>query len=387
MPRPVTFEFQPIQYQEALDRKEALRTVPRRAGVLRIFDVHDNLILLEKTHNLAKRIDRFYSEARESRALDLREITRRIEFCRTDSPLEALYLLYSERKRWYPDTYRRMRTFPRYYLLKINRRQRFPRLYAARQIKRGVEYFGPFTRRSQLDRFKATLERTFRIRPCQYNIRGNDPYPDCLYFQMGTCSKPCNGDIGRDAYLQDVDDAIAFTRGQDSEILSPMFERVRMLSEQTRFEEAEQVRRRLERVQRARKEHPQPCFDLWNFDFVVVMDTDSVLRRKIVLVRAGCIARFEEHEVENIEETLSASIHQSNPQEGDTIEDQSFERQYDEFCLISSFLVRPVRSVRLFPLGDPGETVAEIVKNLEEEKKRRTRPRSREVLEGRENKE
>ena len=66
MPRPATFEFQPIHYEEALDREEALSTVPRRAGVLRIFDVHDNLILLEKTHNLAKRIDRFYSEARES---------------------------------------------------------------------------------------------------------------------------------------------------------------------------------------------------------------------------------------------------------------------------------------------------------------------------------
>ena len=280
MAGPVTFEFQTIPDEEVQGHGEKVPSVPRCSGVFRIFDVAGKLILLEKTHNLAERIGRFYSEARETGSLDLRDITDRVEYCRTDSPMETLYLLCSERRRWFPQTYWKMRTLPRYYLLKINRRQRFPRLYAARQIKRGVAYFGPFFRRSELDRLKATLERTFRIRPCQYNIRGNDPYPDCLYFQMRTCSKPCNTDIGREAYLEDIDDAIRFVQGREQEIVSRTLASIQKLADETRFEEAETLRRRVDRIERARKDHREPYLDLWNFDFIAVLDSASVKRKE-----------------------------------------------------------------------------------------------------------
>ena len=106
-----------------------------------------------------------------------------------------------------------MRTFRLFTLMKMNRKQRFPRIYASKQIKSGVDYFGPFVTRGQFTRLKTALERTFKLRPCLYNIRGNDPHPDCLYFQMHTCSRPCNNDIDRGGYLADVDAAIAFIQG------------------------------------------------------------------------------------------------------------------------------------------------------------------------------
>ena len=370
MAGPITFEFKTIPQEEVRSHGEALPSVPRRSGVFRIFDVQGKLILLEKTHNLAQRIGRFYSEAREARALDLRDITERVEFCRTDSPLETLYLLHSERRRWFPDTYRTMGTLPRYYLLKINRRQRFPRLYAARQIKRGVAYFGPFQRRKDLERFKAVVERTFRIRPCHYNIRGNDPYPDCLYFQMRTCSKPCNADIGRRAYLEDIDDAIRFVQGGETETLSRMLGRIEELAEETRFEEAERLRRKLDRIKRARKEYREPYRDLWSFDFVAVMESGSVRTKKIALILEGHIVTFEEHKVVDIEETLTLMTRAHRSVKPRAV---SPERHYEEFCLVSSFLHRRLESVQLVPLGDPAETAAEIAGILHKAKEKAKR--------------
>src|SRR5437773_1399899 len=67
-----------------------------------------------------------------------------------------------------------------------------------------VDYFDPVISRGQFGRLKTTLKRTFKLQPCLYNIRGNDPHPDCLYFQMHTCSRPCNNDIDRRGYLEDV---------------------------------------------------------------------------------------------------------------------------------------------------------------------------------------
>src|SRR5262249_14873046 len=154
---------------------------------------------------------------------------------------ETAYLLYSERKKFFPKTYRKMRTFRLFTLMKINRKQRFPRIYATRQIKAGVSYFGPFTSRGQFNSLKTALERTFKLRPCLYNIRGSDPHPDCLYFQMHTCSRPCNNDIGRVDYLDDVDDATAFIEGRDEHLERKFSRKIEDLSSQTKFEEAEVV--------------------------------------------------------------------------------------------------------------------------------------------------
>src|SRR5256886_14205623 len=123
--------------------------------------------------------------------------------------------------------------------MKIKRRPRFPPIYASREIKPGGAYFGPFLARGQFTRLKTTLERTFKLPPCLYNIRGNDPHPDCLYFQMHTCSRPCNNDIGRSGYLEDVDEAIAFIEGRDTEIESALLRKINDLAGQMKFEDAE----------------------------------------------------------------------------------------------------------------------------------------------------
>src|SRR5437763_2505292 len=242
------FRFEMIEYDKTLP------SLPKHSGVYKIFDIHGKLIVLDKTSNLFDRLERYYGERSERvRDLDLREITGRIEYIRTDSTFETQYVLYKERKRYFPKTYRKMRTFRLFTLMKLNRKQRFPRIYASRQIKAGVDYFGPFVSRGQLTKLKTMLERTFKLRPCLYNIRGNDPHPDCLYFQMHTCSRPCNNDIDRRAYLEDVDQAIAFIEGRDGDIERALIAKMNDSAAQMRFEDAEMVRRKRDEIDRARQ--------------------------------------------------------------------------------------------------------------------------------------
>ena len=362
MPNPVTFEFQNLSYQlDNLD-KEAFRLIPKSSGVFRVLDLNGNILVLEKTHDLSQRLEPFFSSHNEdSRALDLRKVTGQIDYCTTDSPMETSYLLYLERRRLFPKSYKKMRTFPFFHLLKINRRQRFPRIYATRQIKGGVDYFGPFSTRSELEKLKATLERTFKIRPCRYNIRGDDPYPDCMYFQMKTCSKPCNGDISREVYLNDIDRVIAFIEGKDSSIKDPLLVQIQELSEETRFEEADQIRRQLERFENARKDHRNSYLNLLKFNFVAVMDSGCQRKRKIAFIRAGLIQSVEEYSLEEITENLCDAMCKYFKNHA-TILDR--DRQYDEFCLVSNFITNPIRSVRLTFVEDPKATSAQIIDNL-----------------------
>src|SRR5262249_47277223 len=274
------FRFETLEYDKTFP------TLPKHSGVYKIFDIRGKLIVLDKTSNLFERFERYYGERSERvRDLDLREITGRIEYIRTDSTFETLYLLYRERKNHFPKTYRKMRTFRLFTLMKINRKQRFPRIYASRQVKSGVDYFGPFISRGQFTRLKTTLERTFKLRPCLYNIRGNDPHPDCLYFQMHTCSRPCNNDIDRRNYLGDVRDAIGFIQGHDRQIEQTLLGEINGLAEEMHFEAAERIKRKLEKVRKSRLEVKETFYSLWRFNAVVLVASDSVARCKIAFVR------------------------------------------------------------------------------------------------------
>jgi len=362
------FRFETIEYDKSLP------SLPKHSGVYKIFDVRGKLIVLDKTSNLFDRFERYYGERSERvRDLDLREITGRIEYIRTDSTFETLYVLYRERKSHFPKTYRKMRTFRLFTLMKINRKQRFPRIYASRHVKTGVEYFGPFISRGQFTKLKTTLERTFKLRPCLYNIRGNDPHADCLYFQMHTCSRPCNNDIDRRHYLQDVQDAIAFTEGRDEEMESTLLQAMDGLSAEMKFEEAEVVHRRLEKVQRARKEYKDTFFSIWKFDYIAVLAADSVSRCKIAFVRQGRIVGFDQYEVDQLADVLSGDLHRifSGP-----IERESSETTYDEFCLVAGFIVDPLQSVDLLPVQNLEAIPGQVLERLRQRKKKRKPPAS-----------
>src|SRR5688572_28472797 len=142
------FEFTTIVYEKDTFLTANLPSLPKGAGVYKIFDTRGQLIVLDRTSNLFQKLERYFGERVERvKDLDLREITSRIEFRRTWSPFETAYVLYVQRRQYFPKTYRKMRTFRLFTLMKINRKQRFPRLYASKQIKAGVEYFGPFVSR------------------------------------------------------------------------------------------------------------------------------------------------------------------------------------------------------------------------------------------------
>jgi excinuclease UvrABC nuclease subunit len=261
-----------------------------------------------------------------------------------------------------------MRTFRLFTLMKINRKQRFPRLYASRQIKAGVDYFGPFVSRGQLTRLKTTLERTFKLRPCLYNIRGSDPHPDCLYFQMHTCSKPCNNDIDRRGYLEDVQEAIAFIEGRDEEMEIALSRKMSNLASETKFEDAEVVRRRLEKIHRARQEYKDTFFSVWNFNYIAVLGSDSVSRCKIAFIRQGRVIAFAQYEVETLNEMLGPDLHRLFDPPADR---DSSDASYDEFCLVSNFIVDPLQSVDLWPVRDIDNLPAQVIERRQRKRKRK----------------
>lgn len=355
-------DFQTVPYDRSTFLENILGTIPKGTGVYRVFDTRGHLIVLDKTSNLSQRLERFFGPHSERvKDLDLRQITSRVEYVRTFSPFETTYVLYLERRRHFPKTYRRMRTFRYFTLMKINRKQRFPRVYASRQIKTGVDYFGPFVTRGQFLRMKTAVERTFKLRPCQFNIRGNDPHPDCMYFQMHTCSKPCNSDINRADYLVDVESAAAFVRGRDENIEQPLVAEMTQLAAETKFEEAESIRRKIEKLRRARQEMKDTFPAVSEFNRLVVLPSMTTSRIKIAVVRGGSIVAFKDYETTTLRETLPADLAKCVDTPAPLVDRTA---QYDEFCLVCNFMIKSLQSVQLIPFNGIEETVTAVEKSV-----------------------
>jgi excinuclease ABC subunit C len=360
-------EFQTVPYVGSTFLEDALPTFPKGTAVYKIFDIHGQLIVLNRTSNLSQRMARFFGEHSERvKDLDLRQITSRIEYVRTFSPFETTFALYLERRRHFPKTYRKMKTFRYFTLMKINRKQRFPRVYASRQIKSGVDYFGPFVTRGQFARMKTTLERTFKLRPCPFNIRGNDPHPDCLYFQMNTCSRPCNNDIDRSGYLSDVGAAMAFVQGNDAAIEQPWIAEMTRLAAETKFEEAEAIRKRLDRLHRARHETKDVFPAIGTFNYVIALPSVTASHLKVAVVRGGAIVAFRDFETATLRTTLTEELARCFDPEMPSPESNSL---YDEFCLVCTFMVKSLLAVPLIPYTGIEETIAAVEKRIRKKKK------------------
>jgi len=361
-------DFQTVPYDASTFLETVLPEIPKGTAVYKIFDTQGHLIVLNRTSNLSQRLERYFGPHSERvRDLDLRKITSRVEYFRTFSPFETIYALYLERRRHFPKSYRRMKTFRYFTLMKINRKQRFPRVYASRQIKSGVDYFGPFLTRGQFARMKTAIERAFKLRPCLFNIRGNDPHPDCMYFQMHTCSKPCNNDIDRSRYLADVNRAAAFIQGLDDAIEQPWVSEMTSLAAETKFEEAEEVRKQIERLHRARQEMKESFPALESFHYVALLATETTSRVKVAIVRGGTIAGFDDYEAGNLRDALCANLARCFEMEPPSL---NREWQYDEFCLVCNFLTKPLQSVQLIPFNGIESTVDTVEKRIRRKKGR-----------------
>jgi excinuclease UvrABC nuclease subunit len=185
---------------------------------------------------------------------------------------------------------------------------------------------------------------------------------------MHTCSRPCNNDINRSQYLEDVQDAIAFIEGRDEDVEGGFVQKMNDLAAETKFEEAEVIHRKLDKVRRARQEYKDTFFSVWSFNYIAVLASDSVSRCKIAFIRQGRIMGFLEYDVETLQEMLAPDLQRcfAAPPEK-----ESGEAIYDEFCLAVNFIVDPLQSVDLLPALDIDKLPEQVIARLQQRKRKR----------------
>ncbi|SMC10094.1 excinuclease ABC subunit UvrC [Nitratiruptor tergarcus] len=231
--------------------KEKIKKLPDQPGVYQYFDAQGRLLYIGKAKSLKKRVKSYFRFTPFAPAPNLspriykmvNEI-KNLEYIVVSSENDALILensLIKQLKPKYNILLRDDKTYPYIY---VDFAEDFPRLKITRKVLAGkkVKYFGPFPSAA-----KDIVDSIYEIFPLVQKescIKGKKA---CLFYQMQKCLAPCEGKISKEEYRKILDEAIAHIHNKKL-LLQKLEQKMLALSAQLRFEEAAQIRDRIDKI-------------------------------------------------------------------------------------------------------------------------------------------
>jgi excinuclease ABC subunit C len=157
------------------------------------------------------------------------------------------------------------KTFP---YLEITTREDFPGVYITRKPRpSGSRLFGPFAGAKDLRAVLVILQKIFKFRTCNLNIKEADDkrrfFRPCLLYSIKQCTAPCGAKIGKREYKKITTDLIKFLRSKRSTILRQLNKQMAEAAEKYEYEKAAMFRDRIRLIERLDRrgtpdEHVQP---------------------------------------------------------------------------------------------------------------------------------
>ena len=235
----------------AFDGKEFVRTLTSSPGVYRMFDARGELLYVGKAGNLKKRVGSYFLKPRlEPRIMSMISQIARMETTLTRTEGEALLLeaqLIKSLKPRYNILLRDDKSYPYVYL---SDGEDFPRIAFHRGAKAGKgKYFGPFPSAWAVRESLNHMQKIFLVRQCEDSYFRNRSRP-CLQYQIGRCSAPCVGLIGKDEYQDSVRHAAMFLDGKSDAVIGELIGAMERASGALEFEKAARLRDQVSTLKR-----------------------------------------------------------------------------------------------------------------------------------------
>jgi excinuclease UvrABC nuclease subunit len=162
--------------------KKQVTALPQSPGVYLFKDNKENVLYIGKAKNLQKRVKSHFQKNKSWFWNFVPEI-KEIEFFTTQSEKEALLLELELIKKIKPKYNIQWRDDKSYIGVSVSKED-YPRVYLSHQ--KNAEYFGPYTKGSELKKFLREIRKILPYRTCKAL-----PKKPCLYYQLDLCIAPC----------------------------------------------------------------------------------------------------------------------------------------------------------------------------------------------------
>ena len=229
--------------------KGIVRRLPDKPGSYQFYDEEHTIIYVGKAKSLKNRVssyfhtevDRFKTKVLVSKIFD-------ISYTVVNTEEDALLLENSLIKKYNPRynvLLKDGKTYP--YICITN--EFFPRIFKTRTInKKWGSYYGPYAKVSAMYDVLNLIKELYNPRTCRQPITKegieNGKYRVCLDYHIKKCMGPCVGKQSYEDYQKNISQAREILKGNTREVLRDLKDEMLKLSEELRFEEAEEVKRK-----------------------------------------------------------------------------------------------------------------------------------------------
>ena len=231
--------------------REKANNLPLLPGVYIMLDKQGQVIYVGKAKKLKNRVSSYFHgehlpkvEAMVQKVNDFNVIVAANEF-------EALVLENSLIKRHKPHYNILLKDDKGYPFIRVDVKSEYPRMsLAAKQLKDGAKYFGPFGSRSQTREIIGTISKTLLLPDCSRKFpRDIGKERPCLNYHMGNCAGWCLKDSSAEDYRLAMHQAMLVLDGKSSELINDTRAQMEQAASELRFEKAAELRDRLRAIE------------------------------------------------------------------------------------------------------------------------------------------
>ena len=276
--------------------------LPEKPGVYIMRERTGTIIYIGKAKSLRDRVRSYYSEPLGyTRKMEgLSEAVTKIDHIVTGSELEALLLESRLIKEHQPRYNAQLRNYENYPFIKVDLRQRFPRVYSSRAIQPdGARYFGPFKNARAVETTLELIGQLFPIRTCTrsfepetFNLKKQKP--PCLRMGMGRCPGPCTGKVADDdhaAYMQTIQAVVDFLSGDKDTMLHTLRQKMSHAAENLDFEKAAKLRDAYRQVERVVKSQAVLAAAVERHNLLIVLPSAQASCAEALFIYGGRMAK------------------------------------------------------------------------------------------------
>jgi excinuclease ABC subunit C len=264
---------------------QTIQNLPKEAGVYQYFDKKGRILYIGKAKNLSNRVKSYWlftptlhpNPKLSSRIVSMLEQTVSLHYIVVQSEHDALILENSLIKQLNPKYNILLRDDKTYPYIYVDMNQTYPRFEITRKVidAKNITYFGPYSVGA-----KDILDSLYEM--CQLvqkkSCLGSKKL--CLYYQIKKCLGPCELDVTKERYMQEVSYAIELIKNKKL-LLTKLNEKMAYYAEELRFEEAAQLRDRIDKISRSQIKSEIDFASDENYDIFVATHT----QHKAVVVR------------------------------------------------------------------------------------------------------
>ncbi len=284
------------KHEKSPELREKISILPDTPGVYTYYDAEGTVIYVGKAKNLKRRVSSYFNRTHDTLRTNL--LVRAIadmSYIVVPTEQDALNLENSMIKEYQPK-YNVLLKDDKSYPWIVVTNEMYPRVFMTRHyVKNGSKYFGPYTNSAVAHTMLDLIGELFPVRTCRLPIT-----PDflkkgkgrlCLKYHIKRCKGCCTGEISQEEYHDYIERIKQILRGETRELLQYLKEEMQTLSEELRFEEAQELKTRYLLIEKYQSKSVIVSQTISEIDVFGIDDDESDVYINYMHVRRGAVVR------------------------------------------------------------------------------------------------